>query len=127
MSTVLVADDHDSQRLLLDLTFSRAGFSVILAEDGGSAVRLAIAHQPDWVFVDWEMPALTGVDVCRRLRAAGSAAQIVIVTGRASEVDRRTALDAGATEVLIKPVLPSDLLQLVSGSPARPLDRTAAA
>jgi len=122
MSTVLIIDDDPSVLKLLDFAMSKAGFRVILAGDGEEGLEKAQANPPDLAIVDVMMPGLDGYEVCRRLRAdprtAGVA--IIVLTARAQAVDRKVALEAGADEHLVKPIMPDELIRLAHEVMARP-------
>ena len=122
MSTVLIIDDDPSVLKLLDFAMSKAGFRVVLAGDGEEGLEKAQANPPDLAIVDVMMPGLDGYEVCRRLRAdprtAGMA--IIVLTARAQAVDRKVALEAGADEYLVKPIMPDELIRLAREVLARP-------
>jgi|SRR5262245_59831206 len=116
MPKVLIAEDDASIRALIRLTLDSGRFEILEAQDGDSALDTARAERPDLLFLDWNMPGLDGVDVCRALRAEpGTAgAKIVLVTARAQPEDRRVALDAGADDYITKPFSPLSLLDKVT-------------
>ncbi|HXG75160.1 MAG TPA: response regulator transcription factor [Gaiellaceae bacterium] len=108
---VLVVDDERAVRDSLRRALELEGYGVELAEDGEQALaRLARAPRPDAVLLDVLMPGVDGLEVCRRLRAAGDAVPVLMLTARA-EVDSRVAgLDAGADDYLPKPFALAELL-----------------
>jgi CheY-like chemotaxis protein len=112
MATVLLADDHPTMRLLVRRLLEEAGHDVIEAVDGLQAFELAVDHRPTLIFLDWQMPGLTGLDVCKRLRALPEFAStaVIMMTGFAELAMIQTARDAGADDVLVKPVEPQVLL-----------------
>ncbi len=122
MPTVLIIDDDHSVLKLLDFAMSKAGFQVTLAGDGSSGLEKAQASPPDLAIVDVMMPDMDGYEVCRRLRADPRTANmaIIILTARAQTVDREAALEAGADEYLVKPVMPDELIRLTREVLARP-------
>jgi pilus assembly protein CpaE len=122
MSTVLIIDDDPSVLKLLDFAMSQAGFQVVLARDGEEGLEKAQANPPDLAIVDVMMPGLDGYEVCRRLRAHPRTKDmaIIVLTARAQAVDRQVALEAGANEHLVKPILPDKLISLVHKMMARP-------
>ena len=113
--TVLVADDDARMRELVRATLDTGRFVVIEAADGAAAVRAAKAERPALVFLDWTMPELSGVEVCRCLRADTdtAGAKIVMLTARSQEFDRLEALEAGADDYFTKPFSPLALLEKV--------------
>jgi two-component system phosphate regulon response regulator PhoB len=101
--------------MLMRLSVEVGGVVIDEAADGATALRLARENPPDIALLDWMMPELNGLDLCRALRAdpATSDALIVIVTARARPDDRAEALAAGADHYIAKPFSPAELLQVV--------------
>jgi two-component system phosphate regulon response regulator PhoB len=112
---VLIAEDDDSLRMLMRLSVDVGDVVIDEAADGATALRLARANPPDIALLDWMMPELDGLELCRALRAdpATAGALIVIVTARARPNDRAEALAAGADHYIAKPFSPAELLQAV--------------
>jgi two-component system phosphate regulon response regulator PhoB len=112
---VLIAEDDDSLRMLMRLSVDVGDIVIDEAADGATALRLARANPPDIALLDWMMPELDGLELCRTLRAdpATAGALIVIVTARARPNDRVEALAAGADHYIAKPFSPAELLQAV--------------
>ena len=108
---VLVVDDERAVRESLQRALELEGYDVELAADGEEAIERLTATSPaDAVILDVLMPGIDGLEVCRRLRAAGSAVPVLMLTARA-EVDSRVAgLDAGADDYLPKPFALAELL-----------------
>ena len=112
---VLIAEDDESLRALMRLTVDVGDFDIEEAEDGTSALEAARATPPDVVLLDWMMPGLSGLDLCRALRAdpATAGAKIVMVTARVMPEDRDAAIAAGADHFVGKPFSPVALLDTV--------------
>ena len=112
---VLIAEDDDSLRALMRMTIDIGGLDIDEAPDGHTALRVARAAPPDLVLLDWMMPGLSGLDLCRALRAdpATAAAMIVMVTARVLPADRDAALAAGVDHYIGKPFSPVALLETV--------------
>jgi two-component system, OmpR family, response regulator MprA len=108
---ILVVDDERAVRESLQRALELEGYAVELAGDGEQALELlAETFPPDAAIVDVLMPGIDGLEVCRRLRAAGSTVPVLMLTARA-EVDSRVAgLDAGADDYLPKPFALAELL-----------------
>ena len=87
----------------------------MLAVDGEEALLLAEEEAPNLVILDWMLPLLSGIEVCRRLRRQNTSAKmpIIMLTARGVESDRIRGLDSGADDYLVKPFSPSDLLARV--------------
>jgi two-component system cell cycle response regulator DivK len=106
--TVLLADDHEDNRVALQLMLETAGYRTLGARDGQEAVELAIAHTPDLIVMDLAMPVLDGRAATHALKAdeRTSAIPVVMLTAMALSVDRERLQQEGFSGVLFKPVLP---------------------
>jgi signal transduction histidine kinase/FixJ family two-component response regulator len=102
---VLVVDDEENNRALLDELLAPAGIEVIQAADGLDAVEQFVRKQPDLVFMDVKMPVLDGVEATRRIRALerGAAVPIVMLSASVFHDDRASVLSTGGTEFIAKP------------------------
>src|SRR5215217_421362 len=110
-SRVLVVDDLENIRVLFQRLLAADGHDIVCAGDGIAALEAVYRHQPDVILLDVTMPMMDGLEVCRRLKAdpATRLTPIVLVTGRADLSDRLRGIEAGADEILEKPVNPSEL------------------
>jgi two-component system, OmpR family, response regulator MprA len=100
---ILVVDDEPSVRDALDRALRLDGYKVALARDGRAALEALADDPPDAVVLDVLMPAPDGLEVCRRLRAAGDHTPVLLLTARDAVPDRVRGLDAGADDYLVKP------------------------
>jgi two-component system response regulator MprA len=100
---ILVVDDEPSVRDALDRALRLDGYKVRLAQDGREALDLLADEPPDAVVLDVLMPAPDGLEVTRRLRAAGDRTPVLLLTARDAVPDRVRGLDAGADDYLVKP------------------------
>jgi DNA-binding response OmpR family regulator len=118
---ILVADDDADVRELIVFRLERAGYEVLTAADGQTAVELALARRPDVCVVDVMMPKLDGYQVTERLRAdrelAGMA--ILLLTASVEEGAVERGFDVGADDYIKKPFSPAELLGRVEGALAR--------
>src|SRR5215213_311957 len=112
MPTVLVVDDEPKIAQLARDYLEHAGFSVLLAGDGNSAVHAATSRQPDLVVLDLGLPGIDGLEVIRRIRAAAST-PIVVLTARDTELDKLLGLELGADDYITKPFSPRELVARV--------------
>src|SRR3954454_16724112 len=99
---VLVVEDEDSFIDALTVGLQREGFRVTVARDGAQALDLFDALQPDLVLLDVMLPKVSGIDVCRELRAK-SKVPIIMVTAKGSEIDTVVGLEVGADDYVSKP------------------------
>jgi DNA-binding response OmpR family regulator len=102
MATILVVEDERELNSLIRRHFEDEGHRVVQAFDGPTALEVAQREHPDLVVLDWMLPRLDGMEVCRRLRR-DSIVPILMLTARAEEVDRVLGLEVGADDYLIKP------------------------
>ena len=100
---ILVVDDERAVREAVDRALRVEGYETTLAADGREALDALAEHPPDALVLDVLMPAPDGLEVCRRLRAAGDHTPVLVLTARDSVQDRVAGLDAGADDYLIKP------------------------
>ncbi len=112
MPLILIAEDEAPIATLLKYNLEKEGFTVITAVDGEHALRLVHSEHPDVVLLDWMMPVLSGVDVCRRLRgdAKTRSLPILMITARGEESDRIQGLDTGADDYITKPFSPAEVI-----------------
>jgi DNA-binding response OmpR family regulator len=115
---VVVEDDAD-MRGLLARTLQRHGFDVAVAETGADGLRMVGEHRPDLVTLDLNLPDLDGTEVCRRIRAV-SDAYVVMITGRADEIDELTGLQIGADDYISKPFSPRTVQARIEAMFRRP-------
>jgi two-component system, OmpR family, response regulator MprA len=107
---VLVVEDDPAVRASLERSLEFEGYSVVSVDDGLAGIAAVGRHRPDAVLLDLGLPQLDGLEVCRRLRAAGDGTPILILTARDSTPDLVTGLDAGADDYLPKPFALEELL-----------------
>ena len=112
---ILVADDEPNQLELLTFNLTQAGFEVVRAGDGQQALDMVEEHHPDLVIIDWMMPHMSGIDVCRTLRSRSETKRlpIIILSARGEEGDRTLGLDIGADDYISKPFSPREMVSRV--------------
>jgi two-component system alkaline phosphatase synthesis response regulator PhoP len=110
--TILVVDDEARIVKLVRDYLERAGFHVLSAHDGETALTLARVEQPDLIVLDLMLPGVDGLDVCRRLRQE-SGVPIIMLTARVEEADRIVGLELGADDYVTKPFSPGELVARV--------------
>jgi DNA-binding response OmpR family regulator len=116
MARILVAEDERDIRELIGFTLRHHGHTVLTAPNGEEALALALRELPDLVLLDIRMPRLTGYDVCRRLRAEPSTRDIPIafLSAKGQEAEIQAGMDAGATDYILKPFAPDQLINRVA-------------
>jgi len=107
---LLVVDDEASVREALALVLDLSGFEVATAADGREAIRRLAADSPDAVILDVLLPGLDGLEVCRRIRAAGDRTPVLMLTARTEVSERVAGLEAGADDYLAKPFAREELI-----------------
>lgn len=112
---VLVVEDEDALAELLQYNLKKEGFRVSLAADGDEAMILVEERQPDVIVLDWMLPKISGIEVCRRLRSRQETRNlpIIMLTARGEEADRIRGLDTGADDYIVKPFLMKELFARV--------------
>ncbi len=112
---VLVVEDEPAQAELLAYNLQREGFRVAMAGDGEEGLLLAGETVPDLVLLDWMLPLVSGIEVCRRLKAreATRAVPVIMLTARGEEGDRVRGLDTGADDYVVKPYSVNELMARV--------------
>ncbi|MGM7648481.1 response regulator transcription factor [Nocardia sp. JW2] len=110
-ATVLVVDDDEDVLASVERGLRLSGFQVLVARDGGAALRAVSEHAPDAVVLDMNMPVLDGAGVVTALRAMGNDVPICVLSARASVDDRIAGLESGADDYLVKPF---ELAELVA-------------
>lgn len=107
---ILVVDDDAAVLRMLTRTLRAEGYDVQPVPDGGAALVAAERRAPEFVVLDVAMPGLDGIAVCRRLRASGVVAPIILLTARDAVADRVAGLEAGADDYVVKPFAVEELL-----------------
>ncbi|MBB1246427.1 MULTISPECIES: response regulator transcription factor [Streptomyces] len=113
MTRVLLAEDDNSISEPLARALRREGYDVEVREDGPGALETALHGEIDLVVLDLGLPGMDGLEVCRRMRTAGCAFPVLVLTARADEVDTVVGLDAGADDYVTKPFRLAELLARV--------------
>lgn len=115
MPRILVVEDEDSLSNLLQYNLQKEGFDAVIAGDGEEALVQVDERLPDLIILDWMLPKVAGVEVCRRLRANADTRNvpIIMLTARGEEADRIRGLDTGADDYITKPFSMTELLARV--------------
>jgi DNA-binding response OmpR family regulator len=117
--TVLIVDDEPDLVQLLKATLAPEGYRLLSAYDGATALRLARAERPSLILLDWGMPGIDGLEVCRSLRADADPdlrrMPVVLITGQVGQEKIAIGFAAGVTDYLTKPFSPSHVRSRVRG------------
>jgi two-component system KDP operon response regulator KdpE len=119
-ATILVVDDEPQIRRVLRATLSSNGYEVVEATNGQEAVEFVIRGRPDLILLDVNMPDMSGLEACSRIRSSFEG-PIIMVTVRNSEKDKIGALDCGADDYVVKPFAIGELLARIRAALRRSL------
>jgi len=100
---ILVVEDEAKLAQFVELELKYEGYEVIVAADGLAGLSAARESEPDLIVLDWMLPGVTGLEICRRLRMTGSDVPIILLTAKDDVSDRVAGLDAGADDYVVKP------------------------
>ena len=102
---VLVVEDEGAQREVLHYNLEAEGFDVVMADNGEDALLLVAEEQPDLIVLDWMLPRVSGIEVCRQVKAdpATRSIPIIMLYARSEESDRVRGLETGADDYVVKP------------------------
>jgi DNA-binding response OmpR family regulator len=110
MRTIAVIDDDESLRDTIAVLLESEGFQTVLAADGRSGYEMVLRTKPDLAIVDLRLPEMTGVEVCKQLRASQNETPIIILSAVGEEVDKVLLLEIGADDYMVKPFGTRELL-----------------
>ncbi len=107
---ILLVEDEVKLARFVELELSCEGYRISVAHDGLTGLMMAREASPDLLVLDWMLPGLTGLEVCRRLRATGIDVPVILLTAKDEISDRVAGLDAGADDYVVKPFSIEELL-----------------
>jgi len=112
---ILIVEDEAALSTLLAYNLEKEGFTVHVAADGERAMEALAEEPPDLVLLDWMLPHLSGIEICRRIRRnpATSGLPVIMLTARGEEADRIRGLETGADDYVAKPFSPAELVARV--------------
>ena len=110
---ILLVEDEEKLAKFIEMELGYEGYEVTVANDGLTGLMAARDSEPDLVLLDWMMPGLSGVEVCRRLRSTGFKEPVILLTAKDDVSDRVAGLDAGADDYVVKPFSIEELLARV--------------
>ncbi len=112
-ANILLVEDEEKLAQFVQMELTTEGYKVSLAQDGMTGLTLARESRPDLIILDWMLPGLTGIEVCRRLRQTGDKVPVILLTAKDEVSDRVEGLDAGADDYMVKPFSIEELLARV--------------
>jgi DNA-binding response OmpR family regulator len=110
---ILVVEDEIQLAKFIELELKYEGHQITVAHDGMAGIAAARELHPDLLILDWMLPGISGIEICRRLRATGDKVPIILLTAKDEVGDRVTGLDAGADDYVVKPFSVEELLARV--------------
>ena len=112
---ILIVDDEPAQQQLLRYNIEKAGYDILLADNGKDALIIIEEVKPDLIVLDWMIPEASGIDVCHELRSRPETRllPILMVSARGEEGDRALGLDSGADDYITKPFSPRELVSRI--------------
>ena len=113
---VLVIEDQEALVTMLRYNLEGAGFRVNTASDGEEALVVAAEEVPDLILLDWMLPLMSGIEVCRQLRSKQETRRvpIIMLTARGEETDKLRGLDSGCDDYMTKPFSPAELIARIN-------------
>ncbi|WP_088240497.1 response regulator transcription factor [Calothrix rhizosoleniae] len=110
---ILLVEDEVKLARFIELELTCEGYQVTIANDGLTGLTTARESHPDLLILDWMLPGMSGVEICRRLRSTGVQVPIILLTAKDEVGDRVAGLDAGADDYVVKPFSVEELLARV--------------
>src|ERR1700744_801063 len=103
MQTILVIDDDENLRDTISVMLEEEGFRAVLAADGRSGFDKAVTLKPDLILVDLRLPGMSGIEICKQVRAAHVPTPIIVLSAVGDELDKVLLLEIGADDYVVKP------------------------
>ena len=110
---ILVIEDEVRLARFLELELTSEGYQITVAHEGMDGLTIAREHSFDLLILDWMLPGLSGIEICRRLRSTGNKVPVILLTAKDEVCDRVAGLDAGADDYVVKPFSIEELLARV--------------
>lgn len=124
MQKILIVDDEQPIRTLLDYNLKQSNFETIMAADGEQAVEKVENENPDLILLDLMLPKMDGIEVCKILRQRNINTPIIMLTAKGEETDKVLGLEIGADDYMTKPFSPREVIARVKAVLRRSGDRT---
>ncbi|WOV89162.1 response regulator transcription factor [Sporosarcina oncorhynchi] len=120
---ILIVDDEQPIRTLLDYNLKQSNYETIMAADGEEAIRIVESDNPDLILLDLMLPIMDGVEVCKLLRQRNINTPIIMLTAKGEETDKVIGLEIGADDYMTKPFSPREVIARVKAVLRRTGDR----
>jgi DNA-binding response OmpR family regulator len=124
---ILLVDDDINLTELLKLVFESRGFGVTIADSGEETLEILQNELPEAILLDLMMPGISGLEVCKRIRSDPRTSNIpvIVLTAKTGPESRTELMEAGATDYLVKPIMPNDLINRIQEIVTRSTSPTA--
>jgi two-component system phosphate regulon response regulator PhoB len=115
MGKILVIDDEPFILMMLEDKLKRSGFAVITSRESVNALELVRKERPDLIVLDWMMPEISGIEICRQLKADPelSSIPVFMLTAKGQEEDEKKGMKTGANRYITKPFSPKALVEII--------------
>src|ERR1700736_2549803 len=110
LSTILVIDDDESLCATIGIMLEQEGFTPVLVSDGKTGFERALSIKPDLMIVDLRLPGMSGIEICKQLRAANLKTPMIVLSAVGEEMDKVLLLEIGADDYIVKPFGARELL-----------------
>ena len=124
MQKILIVDDEQPIRTLLDYNLKQSNFETIMAADGAEAISKVESENPDLILLDLMLPKMDGIEVCKFLRQKNINTPIIMLTAKGEETDKVLGLEIGADDYMTKPFSPREVVARVKAVLRRSGERT---
>lgn len=113
---ILIVEDDPSLIELLTYNFNNSGFETSVVSEGDEALNTILEEQPDLVILDWMLPNLSGLEICRQIRQHSNLSNlpVIMLTAKGEEAERIRGLETGADDYVVKPFSPSELIARIN-------------
>lgn len=115
---ILVVEDEPAQQQVLTYNLRAQGYDAISAHDGTEAMLLVAEEEPDLIVLDWMLPEISGIEICRRLKSdrATRAIPVIMLSARSEEGDKVRGLETGADDYVVKPYSVAELIARIGAN-----------
>lgn len=114
--TILIVEDDEATISLLHYNLEKEGYKISICKDGEEALLMINENKPDLILLDWMLPSMSGIEICKALRSNDETRKlpIIMLSAKGEEVDRVEGLDGGVDDYLVKPFSPRELISRIN-------------